>query len=60
MKELIDEIVETWTDEQLKNYITALDERVVKLSKFIKHLKYVHKKRKQRKPPLDTGTRSGA
>jgi hypothetical protein len=57
-KELLDEIIREWTTNQLNNYITQLEYREIDLKEWIRHLKSIRKKR-TKKAPLDTGTRSG-
>jgi hypothetical protein len=57
-KELLDSLIKDWTLEQIETYITELEEREVELTNWIRYLKTVRKK-KARKPPLDTGDRGG-
>jgi hypothetical protein len=57
-KEMLDAITKDWNVQQIENYIAEVEERETLLGEWIKHLKTIRKK-KIRKPPVDTGTRGG-
>lgn len=57
-KELLSELTEDWNIQQLETYIYELQKRAVELNDWIKHVKTIRRK-KVRKPPVDTGTRGG-
>jgi hypothetical protein len=57
-KEMLDSLIKDWNWLQIDNYITELEETETELNGWIRYLKTVRKK-KIRKPPVDTGTRGG-
>jgi hypothetical protein len=58
-KELLTELVKDWTLMQLNEYIIQLEHRRNEMDEWIHHAKILRRK-KSRKPPVDTGGRSGA
>jgi hypothetical protein len=59
-RELLMEIITKWTDEQLKGYIYAQEERLENTRSLLHDLREAQRKRnKRKKKPLDTGERSG-
>jgi hypothetical protein len=57
-KELITEILQTWSVSQIEEYIDQLEERAVNLSDWIKHLKTIRRRKARRLTP-DNGVRGG-
>lgn len=59
-KEQMEEIISSWTSEQLAEYITKLEERVVATQKWLRELKEMQRlKKRTLKKPVDTGARDG-
>ena len=58
-KELLTELVKDWTLMQLNEYIIQLEHRRNEMDDWIHHAKILRRK-KNKKPPVDTGGRSGA
>lgn len=56
--ETLSELISEWPTERLEEYITQLEQRQLDLGEWIRHLKTIRRK-KMRKPALDTGTRGG-
>lgn len=52
------EIAESWSAEQLTRYIEKLEDRQETVKTLLKHMRMLRRK-KIRKPALDTGTRGG-
>ena len=57
-KELLDEIIREWTNDQVNHYIAQLELRAVDLSEWIRHLKTVRRRRTRKMTP-DNGVRGG-
>lgn len=58
MDELMKEIVETWTPEQIQNHIWKLETRVVDTRSLITELKVLLRQKKRKVTP-DNGVRGG-
>lgn len=56
-KELLHEIIDSWSTDKIQNYIVNLEVRRRELNEEIVYLKNLLKKRN--KKPLDTGVRGG-
>jgi putative ubiquitin-RnfH superfamily antitoxin RatB of RatAB toxin-antitoxin module len=60
-KELLQEIINDWTDNQLDSYIFRQEERLEDVKEVIKDLKEIRRRRnKNKRKPLDTGVRGGS
>jgi alpha-N-acetylglucosamine transferase len=57
-EELLFELIENWTDEQLETYITMHEERLENTRILIRKLKELMRRRTKRKI-VETGTRGG-
>jgi hypothetical protein len=57
-KELLTELVKDWSLMQLNEYIIQLELRRADMDEWINHAKKLRRKR-NKKPPVDTGGRSG-
>jgi hypothetical protein len=55
-KDLLEEMISSWTDDQLGSYIIKLELREVELHTWLKELRRLRTLRKK-KPVLDTGNR---
>jgi hypothetical protein len=60
-KELLREIINEWTDNQLDSYIFRQEERLEDVKEAIRELKEIRRKRNKRtRKPVDTGVRGGS
>lgn len=59
-KDLLEEMIASWTEEQLNEYITKLEVRQQELTEWLGELRKVRAlRRRALKKPLDTGARDG-